>query len=476
MDIPPNLRADPEIRRQYRQDPVYQGAPDFVFAGQDVKTTAEILAWANAQKIPVTFCASQTAMTGSGVADSGIALTLNPMNRVLDIEQDRLTGEAFAVCEPGIVLDDLKKTVWNAGYYYPPDPTSFREARLGGTIATNATGSDSFKYGPTRQYVQELEILTASGERKTLKRRKPLVLEHPKNKAGYFLGGEPIDEIIGSEGTLALITKIKVRLLSNAGRSVFYLVLPFSSFASSLRAVVEILKLPDQPRALEWIGPEAAGYFQACAVCPQELKRESCFLYLKEDYFDDGDLQKKIETWFAHLKKIYATVNEKPAFERIFAATTTQQQNDLHACRHHIPLKVNEEFFPYTKTGGGKIGTDWWVPTAHLLTMMLSVYEDSQKLGIPFLAFGHIGNGHPHWDYLCKTAEEYQKANAMVLEHCRKAAFYGGGVAGEHGIGKLKRDLLNIQHSPEIIEEMRRLKQKWDPDWILGRGNLFKKM
>jgi len=471
--LSPHLASDPEILAQYARDPVYQGSPDFVFRGTDLKTTAEILLFANQKKIPVTFCGSQTAMTGAGVADSGIALTLNPFNKLIDIGTDRKTGETFAICEPGILLGDLKQQVWDAGYFYPPDPTSFREATLGGTIATNATGADTFKYGPTRSYISELQILTAQGLTKTLSRSQPLVLQHFKNKAGYFLDGEEIDHMIGSEGTLGLITQIKIRLLPNQGRDVFYMVLPFSCFEKSLQAVSILCRFAQRPRALEWIGPGAAPYFQSSAACPESLQHESCFLYLKDEFIDANDLQKKIKTWFEQLTILYKNLGEPKSLDRVFVATTQKQKDDLHTARHHIPLKVNEEYFPYTKIGGGKIGTDWWVPQTHLLQMMLSTYRDAVDAKIPFLVFGHIGDGHPHWDFLCRNADEHAKATALVEKQCRQAVQYGGGVAGEHGIGKLKKKLLSIQHPPEIIAKMQAIKNRWDPQHILGCGNIF---
>lgn len=466
-----SLSQNPDLLMQYSKDLVYEGHPDSVYRGCDLQETAEVLAWANAHNTPVTFCGSQTAMTGSGVANSGIALTLNPKDRVLDIGQDE--HGAFVWAEPGITLGELKQHVWNEGFFYPPDPTSYKEARLGGTIATNATGSDTYKYGPTRQYVEELEVLTASGETKTLKRNQPLTLSHPKNTAGYFLGGEEIDEVIGSEGTLALITKAKLRLLSNKGRELFYLVLPFDLFENCLQAVLKIQDLPLQPRALELIGPGAAEFFQSCEVCPTQLQDTKCFLYIKDEYAYEQDQQTKLETWFEALRKIYKSLGESHNTCKIFAALSPKQQDDLHTCRHHIPLKVNETFFPYTKVGGGKISTDWWVPDHHMLEMMLTTYEESCKNDVPFLVFAHIGNGHPHWNYLCKTPEEHTRSMELVKTQCQRAALYGGGVAGEHGIGKIKRYLLPLQHSPKVIAQMKKMKQKWDPAGILGQGNLF---
>jgi FAD/FMN-containing dehydrogenase len=467
------LSSDLERLQSVNHDMVYAGAPRFVCDAGDWQDVAAVLADSQNKKLPVTFCGSQTSMTGASVADDGLALRLMPKNKILEIGKDAQTGEGFVITEPGVILGDLKRAVWDAGYFYPPDPTSFNEAQIGSTVATNATGEDTFKYGPTRRYVQELDIMMADGTTRTLKRKHEAPLTPIKNTGGYFLDGEDIDEVIGSEGTLALITRIKLKLLQRDGKDTLLLVLPFSDFTKTIYAVQEILKQARQPRALELIGPGAGEYFRSHPACPPELARESCFLYLKEEFDDADDRDRKIETWFKQLKEVYRAVDDEDCLKRIFIATTDAQKEAIRLCRHHIPLKVNEDFFPFAKQGGGKIGTDWWVPPHHLHEMMLPTFEKAQKLGIPFLVFAHIGNGHPHWNFLTRTPEENAAAKKFVLEQCRQAVLFGGGVAGEHGIGKIKRDLLAIQHAPKTIKKLMAIKQKWDPDWILGRGNLF---
>lgn len=469
-----NLSNDPDLLARFASDMVYTGHPQFIATASDNKTLTEIIAYGNAHQLPMTFCGSQTSMTGSSAADSGIIVPLGKNNKIIDIGRDK-NGAGFVITEPGVILGDLKRAVLKEGFFYPPDPTSYNEAQIGATAATNATGEDTFKYGPTRSYVSELEIIDSAGKLRTLKREHPFAPTSVKNAAGYFLDGEEIDEVIGSEGTLAVITKLKLRLLDAHGKNVFLLILPFSSFENALKAVTKIAEGNNSPRALELIGPGAAAYFRECAQCPAELKNEDVFLYIKDEYFDDTDLNSKIETWFASLEKLYTELGDKDLLERIFIAQTTKQLEDIHACRHHIPLRVNEEFFPFVKNGGGKVGTDWWVPLKHLQDMMLWTFEESKNLGIPFLVFAHIGNGHPHWNYLTKNPDEKKRAQEFVWRQCERAVLYGGGVAGEHGIGKIKHKLLTIQHKPDVIAKMHALKLKWDPNWIFGRGNILQK-
>lgn len=470
----PHSRNDPEILHEHDHDSVYQGHPDFVYQASD-PTVTEVLAYCHHHKIPVTFCGSHTSMTGSSVANSGLALSLTRQNKILEIGVDSKTKKPFVVTEPGVILGDLKRAVLEQGYFYAPDPTSFHEAQVGATVATNATGSETFKFGPTRYYVNELEILTASGEKKTLKRTRPVAKYPIKNHAGYNLDGEDIDAMIGSEGTLGLITKLKLDLLEDVNPGRFLLILPFSDFQKCLEAVVKIVDSKQSPRALELIGPGAGSYFSQCDRCPPELKNSEIFLYVSDDFRDDQDFQKKMEAWFGFFEKLYQEVDDVPKLEQVFLAQTPKQLEDIRQCRHHVPLKVNEEYFEYIKEGAGKIGTDWWVPTKHLVKMMVTTFAKAKELGTPFLVFGHIGNGHPHWDFLTKTKQDYQKTFAFLKAQCREAVAFGGGVAGEHGIGKIKKDLLKIQHNQKILDQMRALKEKWDPNWILGRGNIVDK-
>jgi len=472
LELPNPVCTDAASLAQFSKDMVYAGAPDFVLKARDWQEVSEVLAACHQQEIPVTPCGSQTSMTGSSVADSGLALSLTGLNKILDL-RPQADGTALIDCEPGVILGELKRFAAAQGYFYPPDPTSFNEATLGATVATNATGEDTYAYGPTRRYIEALDVLKADGSMQIVTRQKPLVHSILKNTAGYFLDGESIDTLIGSEGTLAVFKKITVRVLSAQGRDTVLLILPFSNFAKTLAAVQQLAQAPLQPRAIELIGPGAADYFKMHTACPTELKNEAYFLYVKIECDASYSIEPILDSWMTQLTDIYDAVSDAPCLSRVFVATTDAQKEAIRLCRHFIPLKVNEDYFPYREQGGGKIGTDWWVPLQHMPEMMLKTFTGAQILKIPFLVFAHIGNGHPHWNFLTRNAEENAKAKALVLEQGRQAVAFGGGVAGEHGIGKIKRDLLAIQHDAKTIARMRALKQQWDPKNLLGRGNLF---
>ena len=277
-----------EVLNRFSKDMVFQGKPDFIYFATNTQELCQVIKHCANQNIPITFCGSQTAMTGSSVAICGLTIVMERMNRILEIQKDKKTGNGFATVEPAVLLGDLKTKVLQQDLFYPPQPTSYKEAQIGSSISTNATGEDTFKYGSTRQYVEELEIITAQGEIKTLKRQKPIQKNLYKNKAGYDLTEEPIDQIIGSEGTLALITKAKLKLLKKDFLSYFIIVMPFTSFENCLKTVPQIIASNLQPRCLELIGPGAIQYFQDCPDCPSELKNQNAFLYVKVEYKNEN--------------------------------------------------------------------------------------------------------------------------------------------------------------------------------------------
>ena len=202
---------------------------------------------------------------------------------------------------------------------------------------------------------------------------------------------------------------------------------------------------------------------------PTSLREAKAIIYFKQEYRDENDL----ETWLSRWLSVVEKFSPPPLVQNTLVATTEKQKEEIRKLRHHIPSQVNEKWKLYRKVGGGKVGSDWWVPVSQIDKMMTYVYETGKKSGIPFLAFAHIGRGHPHVNYLCKTAEEKNRAEKMLIDSCRKAVELGGGVAGEHGIGKLHRNLVPIQWPAKKINQMRQIKLTYDPHWILGRGNIL---
>lgn len=463
------LRDDDRIAG-YNHDTMLTGDPDALVRPADAQECQEIIQYCNAHKLPITICASRTSMTGSSVAaNGGLLLSIEKMGGVRDI--GNWQGRPTAVVGPGMLLGDFQRTVHDAGWFYPPSPTSRNEAMIGATIATNATGDTTYKYGTTRKYIRELKLLLADGSEKIVTRPENEKVTELKNTAGYFLNGSEIDYFIGSEGTLGLITEIKVDLLSQQ-HPIFALFAFFPSNNSALECISHVHRDARlRPCALEFIDGNALKVMATHKSFPDLPSGAGAAILISQEYAEEA-YEPLLGLWFETLEA--AAPEMSKLLEHAIISTQAGDEERLRDWRHHIPAHVNEEGHKLERDGGGKVGSDWWTPIENMPNMMNFMYERSEKLQIPYLAFGHLGNGHPHINYLTRNADEKARARQLVHECCHHAVSLGGGVAGEHGLGKLKHELLAIQHNSTTIEQMYKLKETYDPFYILGRGNILK--
>lgn len=460
--------GDDRIKR-YCEDTMMLGFPDAVMVANDEQEIAEVLAFCNAKKIPVTFCGSQTSMTGASVPLEGLLISTEKLEGVIDISKEN--NIAVATVRPGTVVADFQKAVAEAGYFYPVAPTSRDECRIGANVATNATGEDSFKYGPLRVYVRRLELILPTGDRKILERNLCEIPSWERNRAGYFVAWKnPIDLVIGSEGTLGFISKITFALLPPA-KDFFSALIPMPSNDLALKFVIEVAlgKRGLKPRALELIDSGALKVMCTAKGFPNLPESAKALLYIKQEYADDDELCNQLELWQAAAIAFAG----RELSECILIAETHKQREDFRLWRHHIPEMENERGRQYWTEGGGKVGSDWWVPIERLSEMMSFFYRIADQSALPYIAYAHIGAGHPHTNLLGRNAKEKERAIEALRICCRRAVELGGGVCGEHGVGKIHTDLMPIQHDAKMIEAMKKWKREYDPNWILGIGNIF---
>lgn len=444
-----------------------KGDPDLVYRARDLQDLQEIFRYCHQEKIPITLCGSRTGLAGGAAAPGGLLVSMEKKSSFLDLDRTKRTATA----EAGILLGEFQKRVAEEGFHYPPDPTSRFEAQLGGTIATNAGGEDSFRYGMTRRYVRRLKILRATGEIDIFERKGPFT-GPSKNLGGYPLTKDPIDLLIGSEGTLGLILEATVDLLPPS-RSFFAAWAFFPSLESALEFVVRAAS--DQtvsPRSFELIDKPSLEIVSQQDRAPRATSTAGAAISFKQEY-EETNRDELIENWLKLLESVLKRHNAIPLLDEVVVALDEPAQAQLRKLRHAIPATINEEIRPYLEEGGGKISTDWWVPLAKMPQMMEKAREESGVLGLRTLMFAHIGDGHPHINYIAKNFSEMQRAKELLKDQCRRAVQWGGGVAGEHGIGKLYRDLLPLQWSVEQIGRMREIKRQFDPHGILGPGTLF---
>jgi len=465
-----NIVQDEAVLEGYGQDSLYSARPPALVRPETTEDVAALLAYCNQFEIPVTPCGNQTSMTGASVTDRGILLSTENLPESFRIYQDPAEpGNWLVDAGPAVILSDLQDHLAEKGFFYPPDPTSRREVRLGATVATNASGEDTYKYGATRAWVKGLTFVRADGEIVRVERPSGERGDGRKNTCGYPMRGHLVDALIGSEGTLGVITQITLRVLPYVP-SYFAILFFLPDESSALDEVCRLhLDADFDLRCLEYLDRDAVAIMAEKGAGLTVPENAGAALYIKQEYTDDEDT--KMGQWLDHLESLYKQLQCPDFLEVVQFAGDEHSQQLMRDWRHAVPATINERAQRFRAAGGGKVGTDWYVPVEKLKAMFQMARADQGDM--TWIVFGHIGNGHPHFNFLAKNAAEYRYARDLLEKHCRLAVSMGGGVSGEHGLGKLKTHLLRYQYPTKDIEAMLALKKQLDPKGILAPGNIF---
>ncbi len=502
-------KTQPDEIQDFLSDASYLrgGSAERVVFPETAEEVGEILATATREETPVTISGAGTGTVAGRVPFGGTVIATDKLNHIKQIVHDERGGRAIA--EAGVILRDLQRAVEAEGLLYAPDPTE-RGCYLGGTVATNASGSRTFKYGPTRKYVERLKIALATGEVIDLRRGQlhadargrikiPLesgdsveaqlptyqMPEVRKHASGYYVAPEMdvLDLFIGSEGTLGVIVEIEVRLLPKpegflSGVVFFAAEADLLSFAAEARSR-SLANRGSSPRVSKGVLPSANSAGELDARALEYFDAESLnFLRQKYPTVPDAAIgavffeqettaaneEQLMTEWLALLERHHALADES------WFATNEQDQAKLREFRHALPVLMNEWFARYRQR---KVSTDMAVPDKEFAGM-LQFYQDALHGGdLRFTIFGHIGDNHVHVNILPRDDEEAARAREIYLKFIRCAVAVGGTISAEHGIGKLKREYLRELYSEEHLREMAALKRAFDPAGILGRGNIF---
>ena len=470
------------------------GHAEKLFIPESTEEIAEILREANEKKIPVTVSGARTGTVGGAIPFGGYVVSLERLNKIGDIDKANKT----VVVGAGVILHDLQRAVEAEGLFYPPDPTEW-SCQVGGTVATNASGSRSFKYGATRNYVRALKIVLASGDILNLRRGETvadgdgelhLVTEQGikvtakrptykrphvrKNVSGYF-NQKPLDAVdlfIGSEGTLGVITEIELSLLAKPD-GFFSGVVFFESEADLLMFVAEVREFSFANRKsqitnhkfdaalLEYFDKNALDFIRE--RFPEVPENMQGAIFFEQETTEETE-DTLFEQWNELLEKHNADV------DRSWFTTTEQDREKMREFRHSLPVTVNERIARY---GRKKVGTDMAVPDENFSSFLRFYKQTLDASGLDYVIFGHIGDCHLHANLLPKDEGEAEKARHIYGRCVAQAIMLGGTVSAEHGIGKLKRKYLDAMMGERYLHEMAQLKRAFDPNGILGRGNMF---
>lgn len=458
-------KSDPDEIQSYLADASFirDGHADRVVLPETIEEVSEVLASANRDRTPVTVSGAGTGTVGGRVPFGGIVLATDRLNRIKSIENFR------GVAEAGVILSDFQRAVDQKGLLYPPDPTE-RGAFLGGTVATNASGARTFKYGPTRNYIERLKVVLASGEVLDLPRGyKFSKIPVPgyrraatrKNAAGYFVTPDmdALDLFIGSEGTLGVICEIEARLVPKP-QGLLSGVVFFANEADVLAFVAEAKSGAVDARALEFFDNESLNFLRQ--KYPEVPGAAVAAIFFEQETTDQTE-ESILNTWLVLLDKHHAFVDS-------WFATNEPDQARLREFRHQLPVLMNEWFAHYRQR---KVSTDMAVPDAAFPGLFDLYKQTLASSGLRYTIFGHIGDNHVHVNILPRDEDEGARARELYVQFLKYAASVGGTLSAEHGVGKLKRDYLRLFYNDDQLREMAALKKTFDPHGILGRGNIF---
>jgi D-lactate dehydrogenase (cytochrome) len=495
-------KTQPEELQNYLTDAsnMRGGHAEKLFIPESTSEIAEILREANEKGIPVTVSGARTGTVGGAVPFGGYIISMERLNKIKSINRESMR----AVVGPGVILRDFQKAVEAEGLFYPPDPTEW-SCQIGGTVATNASGSRSFKYGATRRYVQRLKVVLAdgdilnvtrgSGERLVTENGRAMDFPSPtysrpdvrKNVSGYFVEPsiDPIDLFIGSEGTLGIVAEIELSLLPKpeaffSGIAFFENEADLLAFADEARegslllghrsptdATVKDHRLNGQVERT--VNASLIEYFDNRALkfiaekFPETPSGMAGAIFFEQETTSEAE-DAVFGAWNELLEKHNAAV------DRSWFATNEQDQEKMREFRHALPVSVNEFIARHKQR---KVGTDMAVPDEKFRSF-LKFYKDTlNDSGLDYVIFGHIGDCHLHANLLPKNDTEAEQARQIYGRCIAEAVMIGGCVSAEHGIGKLKRKYLNVMMGERYINEMIELKRAFDPKGILGRGNMF---
>jgi FAD/FMN-containing dehydrogenase len=450
-----------EVNAAYLEDASgYKGTADRVIIPNDEGGVIEALRAASARGIPITIAGAGTGITGARVPKGGWVLSPEKLVR-LEVR------DGFAVVGPGVLLRDLHAAAARTGQFYPPDPTE-TAAAMGGTIATNASGSRSFRFGSTRRWVERLRVVLATGDVMDVRRGQPIDFEVPsiplpgttKNTAGYALkpGMDWVDLFVGSEGTLGVVTESEVRLLP-APKALLGGVVFFPGDDQAVDAV-EAWR-PVKPRMLEYFNGSSLDLLRQ--RFPEIPHKAGAAVLVEQDLESEDDPQ--VDAWLERVEQAGAMTEDS------WFALSASDRERFRRFRHSLPELINDTV---RRRGFLKMASDYAVPLERNREM-LAYYRERLEEDFPghYVIFGHIGDAHVHVNILPASREEAERAAGMMLEFARHAVTLGGTVSAEHGLGKRKAHMLSLQYSPEHLEAMKAVKRRLDPQWILGRGTLW---
>ena len=450
-----NVILDPEKRLEYSHDKTenYSFLPAVVLKPGNTEEVSKIMKTCNTHRIPITARGAGTGLSGAALPTHlGAVLSMERFNKILHIDELNLQ----ATVEPGVITEIFQLAVKEKGLFYPPDPASGGSCFLGGNLSQNSGGPKAVKYGVTRDYVLNLEVVLPSGE---IIWTGANVL---KNSTGYNL----TQLMCGSEGTLGIITKIVFKLRGFPEKNVLMLI-PFVTNEEACKAIAAIFTAGIQPSGVEFFEREAG--LKTIDYCAKVLnspvstsfpENMDAYLLCELDGNDEEVLMRDAE-------RVMSVVDNFQAGEVLFAESAAQKE-ELWKVRKNISPAVN--WYTLTKSD------DVVVPRGNLPKLISGIKQIGKEYGFNTVCFGHLGDGNLHVNILKEQISDKDwetKIPEGIGEIFKLTVSLGGTLSGEHGIGIAKRPYMPIAMKETNLDLMRGIKKVFDPNGILNPGKIF---
>jgi glycolate oxidase len=440
------VKSDEGALEAYGVDSLRRGhAPDLIALPGTTAHVSALARLCNERRVPLVVRGGGTGYTGGSVpVQGGLVLSMERMNRIVEID----THNLLAVVEPNVITGDLQDAVERVGLFYPPDPASLRESAIGGNVAECAGGPRAFKYGTTRRYVLALEAVLPAGE--VIRTGSKAV----KNVVGYDL----TQLLVGSEGTLAIITQIVLRLVPKPPVQ-STLRATFRNVRAAVAAVDALLRARVVPATLELVDRdclEAVARYVGASLAPEGT---GAVLLLEVDGLREAVVEES--------RRVEDACRAAGATEILRAATAGERE---------ALWRVRREISPSLKViSPAKINHDLVVPRGRVPDLFELIERARREFRLHIACFGHAGDGNIHVNIMVSGEDAGELARAHEAE---RVLFEGvvaleGSISGEHGIGFAKAQYLAIELSPPTIALMKRIKQAFDPNGILNPGKIF---
>ncbi|WP_345241625.1 glycolate oxidase subunit GlcD [Pontibacillus salipaludis] len=443
-----NYQDSNEMKLVYSYDatPNFQSLPDAIVTPRNTKEVSELLKTCNEYQIPIVPRGSGTNLAaGTCPTNGGIVLLFNHMKDIIEIDEDNLT----VTVQPGVITLDMVNAVEEKGFFYPPDPSSMKISTMGGNLMENSGGLRGLKYGVTRDYVLGLEVVLPNGD--IVQTGGKLA----KDVAGYDL----TRLLIGSEGTLGIITEATLKLIPmpEAKKTVLAV---YEDLESAARSVSKIISDKIIPTTLEFMDQSTIKVVEDFAKVGLPVEAEAVLLIEQ-----DGPIE-VVERDMAHIEKVCKEMNaisvQVAQSEEEADALRTARRSALSALARLRPTTILE---------------DATVPRSEIAKMVHAIKEIEEKHNVTICTFGHAGDGNLHPTCLtdARDHDELKRVEQAFEDIFVEAIKLGGTITGEHGVGEMKSPYLELKLGEAGVNAMKSIKQAFDPNNIMNPGKIFAK-